>query len=102
MPFALGVYLPLSLSSATMVGGIVAAYANRHSRSKEAKEKGILISSGLVGGDACTGIIIAVLAVLGVISTKDTGLLPPYFTLIMYALIAVGLGFFTSLKRRSK
>ncbi len=99
---ALGLYLPLSLSSAIMVGGLVAYYVNKHSRENAAQERGLLISSGLVGGDACMGIIIALLAVFGIISTKDEGLLPQYFSLIMYALLAVGLGFFVTKKTRNE
>jgi len=93
LPFAIGVYLPLSLTSAIMVGGIVGGYVKHRSKTDDSKEKGILLSSGLVAGDACTGIVIALLAILGVIKTEDTGFLPPYFTLIMYGLMAIGLGY---------
>src|SRR5579872_6218561 len=61
LAFAIGLYLPLSLSTATMVGGLVRAYVNRKDESEHTQERGILLASGLIGGDACIGIAIAVL-----------------------------------------
>jgi putative OPT family oligopeptide transporter len=101
LPFAIGLYLPLSLTSGILIGGIASWYLNRHSQKDEAREKGILISSGFVGGDACVGIIIAVLTVFGIISPEMKKILPTYFSLISYLL----LGFFLvylSLKNTKK
>lgn len=100
LPFALGLYLPLSLSSATMIGGLVAGCTSRLLRSEQAKEKGTLLASGLIGGDACTGILIAVLSVAGVIPTEKQALLPPFFTLIAFLLVAYFLGHFAVRKTR--
>ncbi len=58
LPFAVGLYLPLSLSTTIGIGGIISYFIKR-------KEKGILLSSGLVAGDALAGIFIAILTVLG-------------------------------------
>ena len=59
LAFALGVYLPLSLVTATMVGGLVRAYVDH--KNPDESQRGILLSAGLIGGDACIGIIIAFL-----------------------------------------
>jgi len=101
LPFAIGLYLPLSLSTATMVGGIVAGTIQRKTRSETVKERGILFSSGLVGGDACTGILIAALTVFGIIPADAPSFLPPYCSLLLYALLATGLGSFILKKRKA-
>ncbi len=98
LPFALGVYLPLSLSAATMVGGIVRSYVNR-SKNELAQERGILLASGFIGGDACIGILLAFGALTQLIPADKPGILPDWTALIAYALLAIGLGVFSVRKR---
>jgi len=83
---ALGLYLPLGLSSAVFAGGIVRDLVERSTRMTREKdaaangtapeegaeaekdvavEKGILLASGLVAGDALIGIVIGIFAALG-------------------------------------
>ena len=62
LPFAIGLYLPLSLSSPIMIGGIVALLVKKLSKKDEykaKKEQGILFASGLVAGDAFVGVSVA-------------------------------------------
>ncbi|MGD2170346.1 MAG: oligopeptide transporter, OPT family [Chlamydiota bacterium] len=92
LPFAIGLYLPLSLSAGIMVGGLISWYVNRHSKKEEAQEKGILLSSGLVGGDACIGILIAFLTVIGAIAPEPTILTPSFIGLLAYLLLAGTIG----------
>jgi uncharacterized oligopeptide transporter (OPT) family protein len=64
LPFAIGLYLPLDLSTPIMAGGIIALIVQKLSREHEHKERegnGILFSSGLVAGDALVGVLIAFL-----------------------------------------
>uniref|UniRef100_A0A7V0Z4T8 Oligopeptide transporter, OPT family n=1 Tax=candidate division WOR-3 bacterium TaxID=2052148 RepID=A0A7V0Z4T8_UNCW3 len=64
LPFAIGLYLPLSLSLPIMVGALVYAIIQRTGSGEPLKmreEKGILFSSGLVAGDALVGVLIAFL-----------------------------------------
>ena len=98
LPFALGVYLPLSLSAATMVGGIVRAYVNR-SPNEMAQERGTLLASGLIGGDACLGILLAFGAITQLIPSDKPGILPDWVALVAYALLAIGLAVFSIRKR---
>jgi len=70
LPIALGLYLPIQLSTAILTGAIVRQFVDM--KFKESKteqkgriEKGILLSSGLVAGDALIGILIAVFITLG-------------------------------------
>lgn len=64
LPFAIGLYLPLDLSSTIMLGGLVHSFIHFMKRSPH---KGILAASGLVAGDACMGVFIALLTILGFI-----------------------------------
>jgi putative OPT family oligopeptide transporter len=67
LAFAVGMYLPLSSTTPIFVGGLV-----RHSIEKSAggdagllsakKEKGILLSSGLIAGEGIMGVVIALYA----------------------------------------
>lgn len=92
LPFAIGLYLPLSLSTATMVGALIALWVNSSNPTDSTKQKGILLCSGLIGGDACIGIIIALCTVLGIIPATARALLPSYTTLIAIILLSLGIG----------
>lgn len=94
LPFALGVYLPLSLTAATMLGGLVRAYVNRRSSQELAQDRGLLFSSGLIGGDACTGIVIAILAISGAIPVEGVSLSPDWVSFLAFFLLACGTAFF--------
>ncbi|MBD3381608.1 MAG: oligopeptide transporter, OPT family, partial [candidate division Zixibacteria bacterium] len=65
LPFAIGLYLPLSLSTPIMAGGLLSLLVKRtsmdvvHHKSRE--QKGILFASGLVAGDALVGVAIALM-----------------------------------------
>lgn len=71
LPVALGLYLPIHLNSAILVGGILRIlvekkYKNNEEQSKSQVEKGILLASGIVAGDALMGIVVAVFAALSI------------------------------------
>ncbi len=71
LPVALGIYLPISLSAPVLIGGIIrkiveAKFKENEERKAGSVERGILLASGLVAGDALIGILIAALAVLEV------------------------------------
>lgn len=63
LPFAIGLYLPLSLSMPILLGGMIAFLVKKTSRdssdAKTRQEKGILFGSGLVAGDALIGVGVA-------------------------------------------
>lgn len=70
LPIALGLYLPIALSSAILTGAVVRKavdmkFASNKAEGDKRVEKGILLSSGLVAGDALIGILIAVFITLG-------------------------------------
>ena len=99
LPFAIGLYLPLSLSTGIMVGGIVHVIVKRFC-SYESVQQGILASSGLVAGDACMGVIVALLAVLGIIPASKAGFLNDYFTLGFFAALGACLIYLSSRKQK--
>ncbi len=66
---AVGIYLPLELSSAILVGGLIAHFASRmHAKRGEEGEKsmrqGMLFAAGLITGEALVGILMAIPIVL--------------------------------------
>jgi putative OPT family oligopeptide transporter len=64
LPFAVGLYLPIRLSTPIMAGGLVRLIANR-TRSPEVlherRERGVLMSSGLIAGGGIMGLLVAFL-----------------------------------------
>jgi len=94
LPFAVGVYLPLSTFTPLFMGGLLRMFLERKARNPEEKadrrEKGILMGSGLVGGEGLLGIGIAAVAfVQGSapqgFGTEWAGLLTPVVGLIAFA-----------------
>lgn len=95
MPVALGIYLPLSLTTAMAVGGAVAAWVHRRDNSETVQEQGILAASGLIAGDACTGVIIALVAVMGLVSTTKLSIFQNMVSLLVFISIAILLAWIT-------
>jgi len=101
LPVALGIYLPIHLSSGILVGGIVRLLVEKkfkktdEAQGKLQVEKGILLASGLVAGDAIMGIVVAVLAALKLSTAVGIGanIMPAitqnhWTSLIVYLLFA--------------
>ncbi|MBA2564485.1 MAG: oligopeptide transporter, OPT family [Gemmatimonadetes bacterium] len=65
LPLAVGIYLPLSLQTSIMAGGLVRMLVERRYRSgpievlREKRENGVLFASGLIAGAALVGVLIA-------------------------------------------
>lgn len=69
LPFAVGLYLPIYLSTPMMVGGLIRLYFDRKKSDTEEERKrktenGVLYSSGLIAGEGLVGILLAVCAVI--------------------------------------
>ncbi len=91
LPFALGLYLPFSLSTGMLMGGIVHYLINRTSKDEKVESRGILGASGLVAGDAVTGVIIALLTVVGWLPTSKAPFFPSGVSLGVFIALGVGL-----------
>ncbi|HNT28211.1 MAG TPA: oligopeptide transporter, OPT family, partial [bacterium] len=64
LAFALGMFIPLSLNTPLVVGGLLNHYFNKNADEKLAKarnDRGILIASGFIAGAALFGVIGAVI-----------------------------------------
>lgn len=68
LPFAVGLYLPLELSTTLVFGGLIHWLFHRiteESQHKSLYDHGVLLCSGLVAGDALTGVAFAALSARG-------------------------------------
>jgi putative OPT family oligopeptide transporter len=106
MLIAVGMYLPLETTSAIFVGGVMKWVADQWARrqklspeeSAKFEERGTLLASGLIAGEAITGILLAALFLTGISSLTKflTGLetLPfvaawgGWISLVAFAVIA--------------
>ena len=101
MLVAVGMYLPFDTSSAIFVGGLIKWLADRRVRKMNAEdkasfeEKGTLLASGLIAGEAIVGILLAVLFLARVPSLAAVSFYPAWggwlsilgFASIAYVLI---------------
>ena len=73
LPFAIGIYLPVQLNACIMVGGLIRLALDKLKRDdKEAVvNDGILFCSGMIAGEGLVGILLALLAVVGVDKVFD-------------------------------
>lgn len=105
MLVAVGMYLPFDTSSAIFVGGvmkwIVDRFTSRMSadRKARAEEKGTLLASGLIAGEAIVGILLAVVFLAGLPAMATFGFFPAWggwlsiagFAAVAYVLIRIPL-----------
>lgn len=67
---AIGLYLPFELSSTIMLGGLIRHFVERKKSLANEKESdssmGILFCSGMIAGEGLVGILLAILAIIGV------------------------------------
>lgn len=72
LPFAVGLYLPIHLSTPIMLGGIIRGLLEKRSKDenllKQQVESGVLFSSGLIAGEGLIGILLAIFAIIPVAS----------------------------------
>lgn len=74
LPVAIGLYLPLEMSVPIMIGGLIKHFISKKESKEEAENEaggGVLFCSGLIAGEGIIGIVLAILAVLGVDSVID-------------------------------
>lgn len=74
LPVAIGLYLPIELSSTIMLGGVLRWFMDRKKTEKEKKDEsndGILFASGMIAGEGLVGILLAIFAVAGISNAID-------------------------------
>jgi len=101
LPFAVGVYLPLSASTPIFIGGLVRYVVDkwlRRGQSDGEMSPGVLLSSGLIAGGTIAGVVVAVLAgfgveqpvgpkLLGSLAGSDGFALIPFGILVIFLLL---------------
>ncbi len=71
LPVAIGLYLPLELSSTIMIGGLIRLVIDKKNAKAGKKDggeasNGILFCSGMIAGEGLVGILLAIFAVIGI------------------------------------
>ena len=69
LPFAVGLYLPIHLSTPMMIGGLVRLFLEKkkgmgEKAKKDMIDNGVLYCSGLIAGEGLVGILLAVFAII--------------------------------------
>ncbi len=95
MPIAVGMYLPLGLSVPIFIGGVLALFRPKNPKNTADKltaDPAVLFASGLIAGEALTGLSIAFLASQG-ISRLDIGISDWLQTTLTLGAGVVAIGF---------
>ncbi|WP_047154444.1 OPT family oligopeptide transporter [Aneurinibacillus tyrosinisolvens] len=104
LPFAVGLYLPIHLSTPIMLGGIIRGWLERREKNegvlKQKLERGILVASGFIAGEALMGILIAIAVSIG-ITLPENPFFGPLVSLVSFLGVA-GILFYTANSRGKK
>ena len=99
LPVAIGLYLPLELSTTIMAGGLIRLIVDKKREKNNSKERnadagnGILFCSGMIAGEGLVGILLAIFAVCGIDSIInisgliDTGMIGGVILFIVMCLL---------------
>ena len=109
LPVAIGVYLPIHLSTPIFIGGLIRAFFDKKGEDgKAVTERGVLYGSGLIAGEGLIGILLAVFAVIPTSSGKSLlqainlgGKLGNAGGVIFFALLLASIVFFTRNKKNA-
>jgi putative OPT family oligopeptide transporter len=92
LPFAIGLYLPITTSAPLILGGAASWILDRGPKNAERREQLTLLASGLVAGDALMGIGVAALVVSGLadhvaLRSPASGGFEDVFTIAPFAIL---------------
>lgn len=104
LPFAVGVYLPLSASTPIFVGGVICWLVKKRSAANDVGDAGpgVLLSSGLIAGGTIAGVVAVVLnlmmptlgnagaALLGETAGADWFAMIPFGALVVFLILVAG------------
>ncbi|WP_341878118.1 OPT family oligopeptide transporter [Defluviitalea saccharophila] len=103
LPVAIGIYLPIHLSTPIMVGGLVKGaldlFVKNSEENKARTENGILYSSGLIAGEGLMGIILAGFAAANVDLALGEYPLGQLGALILFILVILSLIYYVFFKK---
>lgn len=104
LPFAVGLYLPIHLTAPIMVGGLIKMITERMAKSKadlkEKTDRGILLASGYIAGEALMGVIVAIAITAGVVLPENP-IFGPVVSILAFAVV-IGILTIVSNKRATK
>lgn len=113
LPVAIGLYLPLELSSTIMLGGLVRLAVDKKKAKTNSKDNntdagsGILFCSGMIAGEGLIGIVLAIFAVVGISDKLQIGANIPPIALtiggvVLLALMVVSVWIAGNSKKKSE
>ncbi len=97
LPFAVGVYLPVSTMTPVFLGGLLRLWMERRAADRneaaDRRERGVLLGSGFVGGEGLLGVGIAAVAFVQGVKPAGfgTGWLGPHWAVEVAGLVAMAL-----------
>ena len=94
---AVGIYLPISLTTPIFIGGMLAHFGDKMGATDATRKKGLLLAAGMITGEAIMGILVA----LPIFLTADKDWWPNYGGfgwLGPILVIAIAIWFLTTLK----
>lgn len=113
LPFAVGLYLPIYLSTPIYIGGIIRwitekfFFKDNPEKNRLCVDKGVLYCSGMIAGEGIIGILLAVFAVIpfkggSLLSFIDLGIPLGNWGSILFFIIIIASIFFFSIKQKNK
>ncbi len=101
MPLAVGIYLPVTLAVPIFIGGLIRFFVDRKRSVKdESRDKGVLLSSGFIAGEAMMGVVVAIFLYLGV-NLKINGMSPLVLEMLsLFAFFAIASYLFKIAKKK--
>lgn len=95
LPVAIGLYLPIHLSTPIMVGGAIKGILDKKVKDeatlKEKTEKGVLYSSGLIAGEGLMGVIIAAIVAARGSFGPEEPILGQWVSIIFFLIVTLTL-----------
>ena len=91
MPLAVGIYLPVTLAVPIFIGGLIRhAIDKKRPELEEAENKGVLLSSGFIAGEAIMGVALAIVIYTAgdALALSVNPLLRDIFSVVAFAAIA--------------
>lgn len=107
MPIAVGMYLPFGLATPILLGGLIAHFVLKKTKTEDEADKasqpGVLFASGIIAGESLTGVGIALLAAIGVQALHlDKGMQELTVNLLTVAASVVALVAFWVISKRGR
>lgn len=85
---AIGIYLPLELTTPIMIGGLLRKIIDKKNKAESGESsKGVLFCSGLIAGEGLMGVLLAVLTVIGVADKMAVGEFVPAWLKLAFSVV---------------